>query len=123
MPTKEKVIQKHMFPKQGSGAWEMQVHCNGMLYDAGVGYDIQQVAVAAGDKAVAQYSYIADEGSDFAGEDGPTAEVIIRCEDGPNGYVIVDYRILGPFLINVMRDPSVEQVGLMKIHHRKAAVS
>lgn len=123
MPTKEKVIQKHMFPKQGSGAWDIQVHSKGMLYDAGVGYDIQQIAIQAADKAIAQYSYIADEEPHFAGEDGPTAEIVIRCEDGPSGYVIVDYRILGPFLVHVMRDPSVEQVGIMKLHHRKAAVS
>lgn len=112
MPTKEKVIEKHMFPKKGSGAWEMQVHCNGMLYDAGVCYDIQQIAIKA-----------ANDAMNTLGDDGPTAEVVIRCEDGPNGYVIVDYRILGRFLVNVMRDPSVEQVGIMKLHHRKAAVS
>lgn len=114
MPTKEKVLQKNLFPKEGSGAYELQVHCMGMLYDAGVGYDIKQIACAAADKALNILPEI-------EGEDGPTAEVVIRCDDGPSGYVIVDYRILGPFLVNVMRDPTVEQVGIMKMHHRKAA--
>lgn len=120
MPTKEKVIQKHMFPKAGSGAWGTHVHCQDMLYDAGVDYDIQLIAIQAADKAITQYSYIAGEEPHFAGEDGPTAEVTIRCEDS-NGYVIVDYRILGPFLVHLMRDAAVEQVGISKMHHQRVA--
>ena len=108
--TETKPKPKHNFPPVGKKF--SQIHCDGMLFDAGCGPDIVSCAVAAAEKAMNHYGTI-------GGEEGPTAQVLIRQEEGAAGYVYVDYRILGPFLMHVMRDALVEQVGVMSFNHRK----
>lgn len=110
MPITTTKPKKHFFPEHASIYEDSQVHCDGMLYDAGVGYTIKQIAIEAGNKALEIVSP--------SGEDGPTAHVRITVEDEGAGYVIVDYRILGPFLVHVMRDKNVESVAIQKFHHR-----